>query len=190
MNYDEQLYRRPKAEGKQWRTDMKKNYMEACMNATRQRIIQIIMIKKEATSAEIGEELPDIPRASLYRHIKVLLDAKIITVVKEEFKRGSVEKTYAIASQVPYENTNEEYNGLIQSALMGLQGEFYRYFHGEDPDPHRDLLTVASASLMMSDEETMDFIKAYGDLIQKYMKNKPAEGRKVRKVTFVISPNE
>ena len=72
---------------------MKKDYMEACMNATRQRIIQAIMIKKEAT-------------------------AEIITVVKEEFKRGSVEKTYAIAPQMPYDDTNEEYNSLIQSALM------------------------------------------------------------------------
>ena len=169
---------------------MKKDYMEACMNATRQRIMQVIMLKKEATSAEIGEELPDIPRASLYRHIKVLLDAEIITVVKEEFKRGSMEKTYAIAPQRPYDDTNEEYNSLIQSALMGLQGEFYRYFNGENPDPQRDLLTVGSASLMMSDDEMMEFINAYGELIQKYMSNKPAEGRKVRKVTFVISPNE
>ena len=169
---------------------MKKDYMEACMNATRQRIIQVIMIKKEATSAEIGEELPDIPRASLYRHIKVLLDAEIITVVKEEFKRGSVEKTYAIAPQMPYGDTNEEYNSLIQSALMGLQGEFYRYFNGENPDPQRDLLTLGSSSLMMSDEEMIEFIKAYGDLIQRYMPNKPVEGRKVRKVTLVISPNE
>ena len=164
--------------------------MEACMNPTRQRIIQVIMIKQEATSAEIGEELPDIPRASLYRHIKVLLDASIIAVVKEEFKRGSMEKTYAIATQMPYDDTNEEYNSLIQSALMGLQGEFYRYFNGENPDPQRDLLTVGSASFMMSDEEMMEFIKAYGELIQKYMTNKPAEGRKVRKVTLVISPNE
>lgn len=169
---------------------MKKNYMEACMNSTRQRIIQVIMIKKEATSAEIGEELQDIPRASLYRHIKVLLDAKIITVVKEEFKRGSVEKTYAIAPQMPYDNTNEEYNSLIQSALMGLQGDFYRYFNGDNPDPQRDLLTVGTASLMMSDEEMMEFIKAYGNLLQKYMSNKPVEGRKVRKVTLVISPKE
>ena len=144
---------------------MKKDYMEACMNATRQRIIQAIMIKKEAT-------------------------AEIITVVKEEFKRGSVEKTYAIAPQMPYDDTNEEYNSLIQSALMGLQGEFHRYFHGEDPDPQRDLLTLGSASLMMSDEEMMEFIKAYGELIQRYMPNKPGKGRKVRKVTIVISPNE
>ena len=164
--------------------------MEAFMNSTRQRIIQVIMLKKEATSAEIGEELQDIPRASLYRHIKVLLDAKIITVVKEEFKRGSVEKTYAIAPQMPYDNTNEEYNSLIQSALMGLQGDFYRYFNGDNPDPQRDLLTVGSASLMMSDEEMMEFIKAYGNLLQKYMSNKPVEGRKLRKVTLVISPNE
>ena len=144
---------------------MKKDYMEACMNATRQRIIQAIMIKKEAT-------------------------AEIITVVKEEFKRGSVEKTYAIAPQMPYDDTNEEYNSLIQSALMGLQGEFHRYFNGENPDPQRDLLTVGSSSLMMSDEEMIEFIKAYGDLIQRYMPNKPVEGRKVRKVTLVISPNE
>ena len=164
--------------------------MEACMNSTRQRIIQVIMLKKEATSAEIGEELQDIPRASLYRHIKVLLDAKIITVVKEEFKRGSVEKTYAIAPQMPYDNTNEEYNSLIQSALMGLQGDFYRYFNGDNPDPQRDLLTVGSASLMMSDEEMMEFIKAYGNLLQKYMSNKPVEGSKERKVTLVISPKE
>ncbi|MDO4487179.1 MAG: helix-turn-helix domain-containing protein [Bacillota bacterium] len=168
---------------------MKKDYMEACMNATRQRIIQVIMIKKEATSAEIGEELTDIPRASLYRHIKVLLDAGIITVVKEEFKRGSTEKTYAIAPRMPYDDTNEDYNSLIQSALMGLQGEFCRYFNGENPDPQRDLLTVGSASLMMSDEEMMEFIKAYGELIQRYMPNKPTEGRKVRKVTIVVSPN-
>ena len=100
---------------------MKKDYMEACMNATRQRIIQVIMRKKEATSAEIGEELQDIPRASLYRHIKVLLDAEIITVVKEAFKRGSMEKADAIATQMPYDDTNEEYNRMIQSALMGLQ---------------------------------------------------------------------
>lgn len=169
---------------------MKKDYLEACMNSTRQRIIQVIMIKKEATSAEIGAELPDIPRASLYRHIKVLLDAEIIVVVKEEFKRGSVEKTYAIASKKPYGDTKEEYNRLIQSALMGLQGEFHRYFNGENPDPQRDLLTVGSASFMMSDEEMMEFITAYGQLIQKYMQNRPLESRKVRKITLVISPNE
>ena len=169
---------------------MNNKYMEACMNSTRQRIIQVIMTKKEATSGEIGEELPDVPRASLYRHLKVLLNAEVIVVVRETNKRGSMEKTYALAPQMPYEDSNEEYHSLIQSVLMGLQGEFHRYFSGEDPDPQRDLLTVASASLMMSDGEMIDFLTEYGELIQKYMPNKPGEGRKVRKVTVVVSPNE
>ena len=169
---------------------MSNKYMEACMNSTRQRIMQVIMTKKEATSGEIGEELPDIPRASLYRHIKVLLDAEVIIVVRETYKRGSIEKTYAMAQQMPYEDTNEEYHSLIQSALMGLQGEFHRYFSGSDPDPQRDLLTVGSASLVMSDEEMKEFIISYGELIQKYISNKPIEGRKVRKVTLIVSPNE
>ncbi|MGN0159933.1 MAG: helix-turn-helix domain-containing protein [Lachnospiraceae bacterium] len=169
---------------------MKNEYMDACMNSTRQRIMQVIMTKNQATSAEIGAELTDIPRASLYRHIKVLLDAGIIVVVKEELRRGSVEKTYVLAPQMPYEDTNEAYNNMIQSALMGLQGEFCRYFSKENSDPHKDLLTVGSAALMMSDEEMMDFLGAYSKLIQKYMKNKPADDRKVRKVTLVVSPNE
>ncbi|MGN0346836.1 MAG: helix-turn-helix domain-containing protein [Lachnospiraceae bacterium] len=169
---------------------MKKDYMEACMNSTRQRIIQVIMIKKEATATEIGEELPDIPRASLYRHLKILLEAEILVVAKEIFKRGSVEKTYALVEKAPYGNTNEDYNSLIQSALMGLQGEFYRYFHGGNPDPQRDLLTVASASLVLSDEEMMEFLSAYGELVQKYMQNKPRKGRKVRKISFISSPND
>lgn len=101
---------------------MKKDYMDACMNSTRQRIMQVIMIKKEATSAEIGEELPDIPRASLYRHIKVLLDAEIIVVVKEESKRGSIEKTYAIATKMPYEDTNQEYNKSDPVGTDGITG--------------------------------------------------------------------
>ena len=169
---------------------MKNRYMDACMNATRQRILQVVMIKKEATSAEIGEELPDIPRASLYRHIKVLLDAGIIEIIKEEHRRGSVEKTYTLAEQQPYEGTNEEYNSMIQTALMGLQGEFYRYFQQENQDPYKDLLTVSSAALMLSDTEMKDFLNAYATLIQKYMKNKPDTERKVRKITLVVSPNE
>ena len=42
----------------------------------------------------------------------------------------------------------------------------------------------------LSESEMMEFIKAYGELIERYMPNKPGEGRKVRKVTFVVSPNE
>ena len=71
---------------------MGKDYIDILLNPVRQRIIQALMIRKEATSAQILEQLKDVSRASLYRHIKVLLDAGIIQEVKEETRRGAEEK--------------------------------------------------------------------------------------------------
>ena len=169
---------------------MKKDYMDACMNSVRQRILQVIIGKGEATSSEIGKILSDVPRASLYRHIKVLLDAGVIQVVREENKRGSVERTFCMKEADQSCDSKEEVNQLVQQALMGLQGEFYRYFEKEDPDPQRDMLTIGSASLMLTDAEMTEFALEYGKLLQKYIMNTSEEGRKVRKVTLVVSPGE
>ena len=87
-------------------------------------------------------------------------------------------------------DSKEEVNQLVQQALMGLQGEFHRYFAKEDPDPQRDMLTVGSASLMLTDAEMTEFTLEYGKLLQKYMMNTSEEGRKVRKVTLVVSPGD
>ena len=69
---------------------MKDIYIDACLNPVRQRILQVLIEKKEASAAQILEVLTDIPRASLYRHIKILADAGVIEAVREVPKRGSV----------------------------------------------------------------------------------------------------
>lgn len=45
-----------------------------------------------------------------------------------------------------------------------------------------------SATLMLSDQEYLDFLSAYSQLIQKHLTNEPSEGRKARKITFISSP--
>ncbi|MDO4490855.1 MAG: helix-turn-helix domain-containing protein [Lachnospiraceae bacterium] len=167
---------------------MKNDYVEACMNSTRQRILQAIMLKQQATPTEIGEALTDIPRASLYRHIKILLDANVISIVKEINKRGSIEKTYAMASPAPTADPQTSAHQLVQSALMSLQMDFGQYFAGDTADPARDLLTVGSASLMLTDDEMKEFYAAYGELLSRYLQKKPDENRKVRKVSLIVSP--
>lgn len=77
---------------------MKDTYIDACLNPVRQRILQVLIEKKEASAVQILEVLTDIPRASLYRHIKILADAGVIEAVREVPKRGSVEKFYALAA--------------------------------------------------------------------------------------------
>ena len=47
---------------------------EIVMNPARQRIFQYFLLHETGTDKEIRKALPDIPSASLYRHIKILAD--------------------------------------------------------------------------------------------------------------------
>mgnify|MGYP000910849194 FL=1 len=137
---------------------MKDIYIDACLNPVRQRILQVLIEKKEASAAQILEVLTDIPRASLYRHIKILADAGVIEAVREVPKRGSVEKFYALAAPPADAKTNEGMNQMIQ------------------------------ATLMLSDEEFTAFLAEYSQMLTKFLHNKPSAERKTRKITFISSP--
>lgn len=168
---------------------MKKDFIAVCMNPVRQRILQVIIARGEANVAQIGEVLSDVSRASLYRHIKVLLDAEVIQVTREEAKRGTVEKTYAMAVPKAGNGTGKDMEMLVHFALLSINSDFATYFQKEDCNPQRDMLTLGSATLMLDDEEFSQFIQEYGTLVQKHMENKPNEKRKARKITFISSPN-
>ena len=47
---------------------------EVMLNPVRMRIIQTLVAKQNMTTTEICEKISDVPRTTLYRHIKVLLD--------------------------------------------------------------------------------------------------------------------
>ena len=69
---------------------------EAVMNPVRQRIFQYFLLHETGTYKEIRKALPDIPIASLYRHIKILADSSILMVVGENRIRGTVESVYQL----------------------------------------------------------------------------------------------
>ena len=69
---------------------------EIVMNPARQRIFQYFLLHGTGTVKEIRKALPDIPIASLYRHIKILADSSILMVVGENRIRGTVESGYQL----------------------------------------------------------------------------------------------
>lgn len=66
---------------------------EIVMNPVRQRIFQYFLLHETGTVKELRKALPDVPSASLYRHIKILADSSILTVVGENRIRGTVESS-------------------------------------------------------------------------------------------------
>ncbi len=70
--------------------------------------------------------MPDVPSASLYRHIKILNDSAFIIVVEENRIRGTVENVYSLnreALEVDAENGTAVWLSLL-SYVPHLQNIF------------------------------------------------------------------
>ncbi len=164
---------------------------EIVMNPVRQRIIQFLITSGKGTPADILQKLPDVPPASLYRHMKKLLSAGCIEVVEEKKIRGTIEKTYALCKDPVGQNpTNQELGKVFYQLLLSMQGTFLHYFADEQADPQKDMLLLQTATLLMSDEEFMKLLTDIGALLAQAASNELGAGRKVRRLSFISSPNE
>lgn len=108
----------------------------------------------EVTTAAIAERLPDVPQATLYRHIAKLADAGILEVVSERQARGAVEKTYRV-------NSDRASLGAPEAAGMSIEEHFEafttftgalveayaRYLNTSAADPATDGVSFRQARL-------------------------------------------
>lgn len=162
------------------------------MNPVRMRIVQYLLLHERGTAANIGDELSDVPKASLYRHMKVLESAGMLIIVQENKKRGTVEKVYELNKQ-PFgaeKPDNEDLNGLVHGMLLGIMGDFQRYLKSGDADPERDMYAISSSTLLLTDEEFQALLSKVGEVFNEVLDNKPGGGRKVRRLTWISSPTD
>jgi hypothetical protein len=69
---------------------------DVLLHPVRLRLIQAFLGDRALTTADLRDELPDVPPASLYRHIARLVDAAVLSVVSERRVRGALERTYVL----------------------------------------------------------------------------------------------
>lgn len=167
------------------------DFAKIIMNPVRIRIAQYLIIHEEGTTAQIGTYLSDVPQASLYRHMKILEDAGLIYVARENKKRGTLEKIFRLNQNNPFvtkEPGKEDFVQLIQGTLLELMGDFQRYLMKDDANPQKDMLSLTSSVLLLTDEEFMDFFQRLGEVYNSVLCNKADGKRKPRKLTFISSP--
>ena len=161
------------------------------MNPVRQRIVQYLLTHPTGTSGEISRAMPDVPTASLYRHIKKLHEAGGIQVVEEKRVRGAIEKTYALVMEpIQEEPTRENMSAVFYQLLLSLQTSFLQYFQREEADAVKDMLMLQTATLMLSDEEYTQLLEKLGKVMEEYAAYEDKEGCKIRRLTLVSSPPE
>ena len=71
--------------------------MDAFVNPVKSKLLLEIYTRQKMTTKELSAALPDIPQATLYRHLNRMLTDGLIEVVEENKIRGVTEKVYGIA---------------------------------------------------------------------------------------------
>ena len=159
---------------------------EIVMNPVRQRIFQYFLLHETGTVKEVKKALPDVPNASLYRHIKILTDSSILMIVDENRIRGTVESVYQLNKEAMA--TEDETGNAVQMSLLSICASFARYFSSGNADPKKDMLLLTNCTLLLTDEEFSSFLSEINEIALKYMKVEPTANSKTRQITFISAP--
>ena len=159
---------------------------EIVMNPVRQRIFQYFLLHDTGTVKELRKALPDIPSASLYRHIRILADSSILMVVGENRIRGTVESVYRLNKDAMA--PEDESGTAVQMSLLSICAAFAKYFSTGNADPQKDMLLLTNCTLMLTDEEFSEYLSEINQVTVKYMKDAPSESSKMRRITLISAP--
>ena len=174
---------------------MKKDIVKSIMHPVRIKIIQELGMKAKATTKEIQEACEDCSQATLYRHLKALLDIGIIEVVSENSINGIIEKVYGLRKEAPEELfgdpskiTKEGYSTMFSQFVVSLLSDFSEYMKHDDAlDNVQHHIGFSTSILYLTDEELIELSQKTSALLFEAIKNKPEKGRKMRKLSHIVT---
>lgn len=168
---------------------------ELLLHPVRLRIIQAFLGDRALTTGELAVEIPDVPPASLYRHVARLVKAGVLRVVSERRVRGATERTYILsqaAAQIGVGElasmTADEHRQAFTAFVAGLLNDFDRYLARDDVNFVRDGVGYRIAGMWLTDPEFIDFISDLARVVQPRLANAPAPGRTRRMIASVVLP--
>ncbi|MCI1694120.1 helix-turn-helix domain-containing protein [Aneurinibacillus aneurinilyticus] len=174
---------------------MKESKADLLLHPVRMRIIQTMASHGSQTVQKIAERLPDIPQATLYRHLNKLLKGGILTIVEQRQIRGAIEKVYALEAQganlTPEDMANasrDDHMKYFTTFLAVLMGDYGRYLAQNQLDMIKDGVMYRQANMHLTDEEFQEFLQDLVAVYKKAMDKKPGEGRRARNVSTIIIP--
>jgi hypothetical protein len=167
------------------------------LHPVRLRIVQAFLGDRALTTSDLRSELPDVPPASLYRHVARLVDAGVLAVVAERRVRGAVERTYVLRGAAARISLDElammsldEHRQAFMAFVAALLGDFDRYLARSDIDVLRDGASYQMAGMWLDDAEFADLLRDLARVLQPRLANAPKAGRRRRILGSVLLPGE
>ncbi|GEL16790.1 helix-turn-helix domain-containing protein [Pseudonocardia asaccharolytica] len=165
------------------------------LHPVRLRILRALLDGRDRTTSDLRGDLPDIAPATLYRHVALLAEAGVLTVVAEQRVRGAVERTYrlphgsaevdddALAAMTP-----ADHRRAFTAFVAGLLADFDRYLDRDDVDPRQDGVGYRQAALWLTDAELDALLAEVRTAVAARLHNPPVPGRVRRLLSTVLMP--
>ncbi|MDA3951917.1 MAG: helix-turn-helix domain-containing protein [Spirochaeta sp.] len=161
----------------------------------RLRIITLLT-GKELTSLELASRLPEVPQATLYRHIKQLEEGRIIRITRTNQVRGTVEKVYTAG---PGESSHfgvddikqlsqDEHTALFASFIAGLYEQFLSLTGKIEQHPELlEVMGYGTIPVRMNPADLPLFQQEFGHLLQRYVEKTPSSDDSREAIDFAFT---
>lgn len=172
---------------------MRDSAVDVLLHPIRLRIVRALAPTREATIAELASDVPDVPQASLYRHVNKLARAGIIAAVSERAVRGATERRYRLAhasltgAHLANASRDDHLRYFI-TFVATLIDDFAAYLERGMPDYARDGVGYRQVSLMLTDAEFRTMARKLSTAVLPFVGRAPSRKRTPRYLSTVVMP--
>lgn len=150
----------------------------------------------EVTTTDIAKRLPDVPQATLYRHITMLANAGMLEIVGERQARGAVERTYrvntahaSINAAEASEMSAEEHFRAFTTFTGTLIETYGRYLNSPNAEPSEDGVSFRQTRLWLTDDELDCLVTDVKTVLAGYLDFERTPGRRSRLLNTILMPD-
>lgn len=173
------------------------NKAELIIHPVRFRIMRTLA-ERPLTTAQIAAQMPDTPKSSIYRHLKLLLEGEAIALADTRLINGIQEKVYQLA-KAPYldaadiqQATADDHLHYFTNYTVSLLSGFAHYLQtANNIDFVADNTGYTEATFYANDAEMLAMQTALNKALLPLFANDGTEnGRRKRKIAIIIHPEE
>ncbi|MEU8955061.1 helix-turn-helix domain-containing protein [Streptomyces sp. NPDC048518] len=157
----------------------------------RLRIVHAMGGGRLLTTTQLCARIPEASKATVYRHIDLLVGGGLLEVAEEHRVRGAVQRRYrlrqdraVIGPDVVRTLTPEDHRRAFATAMTALLAEFTAYIDRDAADPVADQVGYRQHALWLSPGELEELIGELRAAIAPKLANRPSPER----TQYLLSP--
>lgn len=161
------------------------------VHPVRMRIVHAMSGGQSLTTAQLCGRLPDVSKATVYRHVALLAEGGVLEVDGEHRVRGAVERSYRLRRERVVIDAGRaasvdksEHRRIFALAMTILTAEYNAYLDDEATDPALDEVGYRQHALWLTPSERSALIADLRAAIVPRLSNEPADGRE----QYLLSP--